>query len=86
MITAVRKQHSISTVLYISLSHDSFSHFGFLLTSGTVMGIKFFRSFLGTPWQFHRGKIVHTQKGCFPMGNSRLPMGQMSSVTATTVN
>ena len=27
-------------------------------------------------------KIVHTQKGCFPMGNSRLPMGKMSSVTA----
>ena len=30
MITAARKQHSISAVLYISLSRDSLSQFGFL--------------------------------------------------------
>ena len=44
-MNTTRKQHVIFSVLYISLSHDWLSLFGFLLTiqvtSGTVMGNSF---------------------------------------------
>jgi len=31
--------------------------------------------------QFHLGEIGHTQKRCFPMGNSHLSLGKITSVT-----